>query len=1302
MDAAIRVVLETDRQSRAFGEAVTRLNRLVPALVVQLDETVRLYEAQAARRIARLKAVQVGSVAMDGLLLIFVLLITRRWILEPFAGLEARARRIGAGDLATPIPIVGLGEISRLARSFDKMRRLRDSADVEAALLELSRKLLAAKDERAIAVCAVELAVGALRIDLSALVLPDAQGQLFVRAAHGWPPDFTGLALGQGEGTQTGYTIRNRHPVIVANYSEETAFRVPPLVLELGLVSGLSVPMIHEGQVVGAMLVHSRTPRQFGEDEIQLLSLIANQTAMALEKIGLLSAERRRADELEVLRATVADILAEHDLSRLLQATLQRAVTLLGAGGGELGIYDEARAELLIVGSHGMGTDYTGTRMALGEGVMGRVAESCESLFIADYATWPGRSPQYESSRWHAVVAVPLTVGSRLVGVIAVLDTDPVRQFSASDLRLLTLFAQQAAPTIEQTRLYEAAQRRAEEAETLRQAASVVVATLQQDEAIERILEQLARVVPYDSASVQLLGEGYLEIVGGRGWPEMAAVVGLRFPVPGDNPNTVVIQQRRPHILANAPAVYTSFRSDPHNHIRSWLGVPLIVRDRVIGMLAVDSREPDYFTADHVRLVAAFADQVTSAIENARLFQSEQRGREEVAALLEIMQVASSSLESKQVLKHIAQQTARVCRVNRCSIFLLDDAGEYLRPVMSQFADGRTDLEQWRTFRAVAVERVDAVPLFRDAIRKQRAALLDDASRTDLVPLGWTQPFGIQKMLAIPLVGHDRAIGLLALDHTDASREFSPEQVELALAIGGQVTSAITNARLYAEAERRAEELAVLARVGEALNRAQSADETLRLVLAEAVRLASREQGSIILVDPATNTLRLFAHIGLPLEEVQAFNARHLRPDEGTFAHSIGRGEMVEVADTASDPRVVRDYTASFASQLTNVPLKTGRGVIGVIALDGLPRDDRARRLLRALADLAAAAIEKAELLEETYRRAEQLDAVHQASRALIADLRLEVVLQTLAETAQRLASARVTVLVVLDANGNVVQFYTAGFTEAERHWLGDAPSRWGLVETLLRGGEPIRIADLKRDSRSAGMPPNHPSLRAFLGVPIVAHGELVGALYLGDKTGGPSFSREDENLVVGLAADAAIAIENARLFGEVQRLAVTDGLTGLANRRQFFELAEREFERTRRYERPLSAIMLDIDRFKHVNDSYGHAVGDQVLRAVARRCRDNLRDVDLLARYGGEEFAALLPESDLDGACEVAHRLCRCVAEAPFESDWGPLAVTISVGVASVTDDCPDVATLLNRADVALYEAKNTGRNRVGVWRAE
>jgi diguanylate cyclase (GGDEF)-like protein len=226
--------------------------------------------------------------------------------------------------------------------------------------------------------------------------------------------------------------------------------------------------------------------------------------------------------------------------------------------------------------------------------------------------------------------------------------------------------------------------------------------------------------------------------------------------------------------------------------------------------------------------------------------------------------------------------------------------------------------------------------------------------------------------------------------------------------------------------------------------------------------------------------------------------------------------------------------------------------------------------------------------------------------------------------------------------------------------------------------------------------------IRSVLCVPVMIGEEIVALIYVykTDPAARP-FDQRDVHLAVAISHQAALTIQRARLLKQAQMLeqwALTDSLTGLYNRRHFLKMAGLEFQRARRYQHSLSALMLDIDDFKQVNDTYGHATGDQVLVAVAAHCRKNLRDIDVSCRYGGDELVMLLPESDLSAARRAAERLCRSVAETPIETDRGVLRVTVSVGVAALADEHPEVAALITEVDAALYRAKNAGRNRVEV----
>lgn len=219
--------------------------------------------------------------------------------------------------------------------------------------------------------------------------------------------------------------------------------------------------------------------------------------------------------------------------------------------------------------------------------------------------------------------------------------------------------------------------------------------------------------------------------------------------------------------------------------------------------------------------------------------------------------------------------------------------------------------------------------------------------------------------------------------------------------------------------------------------------------------------------------------------------------------------------------------------------------------------------------------------------------------------------------------------------------------------------------------------------------------------VPIAAYGRVRGTLELYGKADGRPFGEAEAATVGSLATHAAVAVENVLLHDEAQRMSVTDGLTGLWNRRFLMLTLRREVERAVRHARPLTVVVIDVDRFKSVNDEHGHQRGDSVLAEMAERLRAETRDTDTLARYGGEEFVLVLPETDANGAIRTCQRICSAVRERPFEgADGPPLRITVSVGAAIFPDDAANPDELLRSADQALYAAKRTGRD--GWWLAE
>jgi diguanylate cyclase (GGDEF)-like protein len=248
-----------------------------------------------------------------------------------------------------------------------------------------------------------------------------------------------------------------------------------------------------------------------------------------------------------------------------------------------------------------------------------------------------------------------------------------------------------------------------------------------------------------------------------------------------------------------------------------------------------------------------------------------------------------------------------------------------------------------------------------------------------------------------------------------------------------------------------------------------------------------------------------------------------------------------------------------------------------------------------------------------------------------------------------------------------------------------------------LRAGKPLVLMisspDLDSGDRDEML---EYGIKSALNLPMMASDRVIGYAELWDNRSERVWSEEEIQFCQTLANQAALVIENVRLYKKMQHLAITDTLTGVYNRRGLFEHGQREINRAIRTSRPLAAIMLDIDHFKQVNDAHSHAVGDQVLKALAKLCLDNLREVDIFGRYGGEEFAILLPETDIETAYQVAQRLRQCISETAIQSTKGVISITVSIGIACSEGEVNNLAVLLDRADTAMYEAKRSGRNKV------
>ncbi|RME88031.1 MAG: diguanylate cyclase [Anaerolineae bacterium] len=426
------------------------------------------------------------------------------------------------------------------------------------------------------------------------------------------------------------------------------------------------------------------------------------------------------------------------------------------------------------------------------------------------------------------------------------------------------------------------------------------------------------------------------------------------------------------------------------------------------------------------------------------------------------------------------------------------------------------------------------------------------------------------------------------------------------------------------------------------------------------------------------------------------------QPGEKTFTASVLEKRQALIVDNVFeseylDPRIAAQFETL---SMLALPLIAGGRRLGALLL-GFSSPHRFTLQEITVGERAAALVSlvllKFQAVEQAERRAREAETLRQVGATVVSTLHSQEVIERILDELHR----------VVPYDSASVQLLRDGYLEivGGRGWedpeqvLGmrfDIHDAQNPNSQVIHTLEPVLLQDVS--GYAEFKKPIHARIHSWLGVPLIAHGRVLGMLAIDSYREG-GFVKEHVDLVVAFANQVALALENARLYEEAQAQALTDPLTGLYNRRGLMELGRLELARARRRNKPLSGIMLDIDHFKRVNDTYGHLVGDQVLQALARRCENITREFDLVGRYGGEEFLILLPEADWRAGKNIAERLRATVANVAIPTRAGPLRVTVSLGVSQVRSGEETLEGVIERADQALYRAKEMGRNRVVVF---
>ncbi|HSF83573.1 MAG TPA: diguanylate cyclase [Anaerolineales bacterium] len=569
--------------------------------------------------------------------------------------------------------------------------------------------------------------------------------------------------------------------------------------------------------------------------------------------------------------------------------------------------------------------------------------------------------------------------------------------------------------------------------------------------------------------------------------------------------------------------------------------------------------------------------------------------------------------------------------------------------------------------------------------------------------------------IRIPLKLGNETLGGLLIKGQHA-RMLTEGDYSVLTSAANQASLAIANARLFDEQRRHrleAEDQAAKLRdrerslrmIGEITQTALESQDFLSMLqdLTDNLGNLYEADGAFIaLWDETTQVSHIAACYGSLRQVARNLFVKH---EDLALTHMVLQSGKPEViADASNSPHISSRLAAQLQIRsLMAIPLTADGQKMGTAILTfqkGHTFKPQEISFGEQTGKQIALAIAKVHALDSANQRAQELSALQRATAALLSTLELEALLGQILDASISAISAaeRGSLHLVAQDTGQLQIRATQGYTDPRIRTMNQA-SYMNHIARAVQERKPLIVQDTQAD----GQPKQAeiPELRAAVSTivaPLLLGEATLGAISL-DSFHRYAFGQADLDLLVSFAATATTAIQNAQLHAEVQKQAITDTLTGLYNRRGLFELGKREVERAHRFDRPLAAMMLDIDLFKNINDEHGHLTGDRVLANMSGRCAQELRQIDILGRYGGDEFVALLPETDRESARLVAERMRSIVQKAIFAYGTSPVKVTLSIGIATLSEGCNDLESLIEYADQALYAAKQSGRNRVMVY---
>jgi GAF domain-containing protein len=829
---------------------------------------------------------------------------------------------------------------------------------------------------------------------------------------------------------------------------------------------------------------------------------------------------------------------------------------VVGIEAGGIYLLDEEAGVLTLDVHSGFSPEFATAidRLRVGEGFSGRVIQSGEPLLVRDVSEDPRLTRMMvQEEGLRSLAVIPLSAKGEVLGTLFVV-TRGYRVFSDRDVQLLTSIGQQIGVAVENARLYEDTRRRLAQLTALQETTTAVAGTLE--------LEKLLNLIVQDAVSLLQAEGGILNLVDWEAQEdEVVAVVGVASDVIGLPSSGLKSSLSGWVTLHNQAVVSNDVRADERiseaglawlesergKRIRNTAAAPLRIKDRVVGTLVIMDKqggERDFDQSD-LDLLQAFANQAATAIENARLFDAEQRRAEQLRGVTQVGRRISSVLDLDELLQAVVHLIKEMFGYYNVNIFLRDRETEalLLKAGVGGYVDDVPPLGS-----GVASDREGIVGWIA---ANGEPLLVNDVS-TDPRYYATPELPDTRSELGVPIKVRGDVVGTLDVQSTELNA-FDEDDLITLQNMADQIGVAVANARLFEAEQRRAEQFRVISEVGRRTTSILSIDDLLN----EIVLLIQESFGYDIVEIGLVEGQELVFRAGVDRGAVCPFPGfRVLVGQEGITGQVAGTGEPLLVPDVSQDERFVQftDTGTKTRSELA-VPIKTKEKIVGVLnvqsaQLDAFDESDVA--VMQALADQAATAIENARLFEAEQRRVDQFRVISEVGRRITSIMGIDSVLQQVAELVQSTFDYdHVGIALIEDADDQGMHaVYRVG---AGKLWESPdfefSPARLKIGEEGITGsvaatGEPLLVPDVREDPRYVWMRGSR--TLSELAVPIKLKGEVIGVLDAQSNQLN-AFDESDLSVLQALADQAAIAIENARLYEQASRLAVVEERQRLA-----------------------------------------------------------------------------------------------------------------------------------------------------------